>query len=671
MDRQQAAKRYEQLKELLNRYSYAYHTLDAPEVSDAVYDSLSSEIKTIEATFPDLISSDSPTQRVGDTPLDKFEKYEHTSRMNSLLDCFSDEEVEAWYSRLGKLDERVKQTDFFVDSKKDGMACALHYQDGLLVRAITRGDGFIGEVVTQNIRTIPTVPLRLPVKHPWSQGFTEIRGEIVMYKTDFDQINQQRQASGEPVYANPRNLTAGTIRQLDPKLVAARPLKFMPYDVLRPYDRNPETIAETYEAAADLGFLVDGVAHTESTLADVLAFAHAFAQSKDALPYHTDGMVVKINQRPLADDLGIVGKNPRGAIAYKYPAEEATTVVEAIEINIGRTGAATPIAVLEPVSVAGTTVQHASLHNADEIMRKDVRVGDTVVVYKAGEIIPQIQRVLTELRPPGTKPFHFKQELQRQYPELTFERPEGEAVYRVTSRHNRQMLVRSLEHFVSKQALDIDGFGEKNAKLLVEAGLVADLADIFQLKKAELLQLDRFAEVSAQKLLTAIDTKRQPPLHRFVYGLGIRHVGSQTALDIARHFKRLDSIGSADYQALKAVEGVGDTVADAIVFWFEEPENQALLAKFRQLGVWPQDEVATEALPLHNQQFVITGTLQNVSREAAAEQIRSLGGTFQSAVSKDTDYLVAGGKPGNSKIAKAKQYGIRIIDEAQLQKLLS
>lgn len=662
--------RVAELRTLLSQYNYEYHVLDQPSVSDAVYDSLLQELKRLESDNPELITADSPTQRIGDTPLDSFEKHQHTTRMSSLLDCFDADEVRAWFERIRKLDERVEQSDFFVDSKKDGLACSLHYQDGLLVRAVTRGDGFVGEVVTQNVRTINSVPLRLQGDHPYTKGFTEIRGEIIMTKADFAQLNQEREKAGEPLFANPRNLAAGTIRQLDSRLVAARPLQFHAYDVLRPESEPPKSIAATYQVAAKLGFIVDSEAHVEPHLEGVITYAAAFDAKREQLPYAVDGLVVKLNSRALHESLGFVGKNPRAAIAYKYPAEEATTVVRDIVIKIGRTGAATPVALFEPVNLAGTTVQHASLHNADEIARKDIRVGDTVVIFKAGDIIPQVERVVFDLRPKNTEPFDYEQQLERQHPELLFERPEGEAVYRVKGSGGETMLVRSLQHFVSKSALDIDGFGEKNAKALVAAGLVEDIADIFTLTKEALLELDRFAEVSASKLIAAIQAKKHPSLRRFLYSLGIRHVGAQTALDLARYFKRLDSIGSASYAELKSVDGVGSIVADAIILWFDDAENQQLLAKFKQLGVWPQEETSTATDKLTGKKFVITGSLQTMSRDAAAETIQELGGTFQSSISKETDYLVVGEKAGASKPKKAKALGVEIIDETKLIAIL-
>ena len=400
-----------------------------------------------------------------------------------------------------------------------------------------------------------------------------------------------------------------------------------------------------------------------------MEFVAAWEQKRHQLPFNTDGLVIKLNDRALYAQLGMVGKHPRGAVAYKYPAEEATTLVRDIVLSIGRTGAATPVAVFDPVIVAGTTVQHASLHNADEIARKDIRVGDTVVIYKAGDIIPQVDGVLLELRHAGSSPWSMEAELKRQYPELTFDRPAGEAVYRVHGVSGPLLLKRAIEHFASKGALDIDTLGEKNVVALVDAGLVHDLADIYALTKDQVLSLDRFADISAAKLVAAIADKKHPELPRFIFGLGIRHVGQQTAIDLAEHFMAMDALGHATLDELLQIEGVGDVVAESILAWFADPDNQQLLQKFKDLGVLPVYQ-SRAAGPLAGKSFVITGTLQTMGRDAAAERIRQLGGVFQTSVGKDTTYLVAGGKVGASKLKKAQSYGTQIIDEAALVGLL-
>ena len=662
--------RLDEIKKLLNQYSYEYYVLDQPSVSDAVYDSLMAELKKIEVEHPEWITLDSPTQRVGNKLLDGFQKVRHQRRMVSLNDVFDKSEIEAWIRRTDKL-MPGRRHEFFTDIKMDGLACALIYIDGVLAQAVTRGDSFVGEDVTNNVRTIRNVPLRLreaPGFEQFLRGRTEIRGEIVMLKRDFAELNEKQKTAGQPEFANPRNLAAGTIRQLDPALVAARPLHFRGYDVLRDDESEVPTNSFAYEALTALGITCNRQASVFTNLADVMNFVNYWDEKRHDLPFNTDGLVIKINDRALYDSLGMVGKNPRGAVAYKYAAEEATTIVRDIVISIGRTGAATPVAVFDPVVVAGTTVQHASLHNADEIARLDVRRGDTVVIFKAGDIIPQVENVLKDLRPADSQPIDYPAELKRQYPELEFVRPAGEAVYRAKGLNGPLILKRALAHFASKGALDIDTLGEKNVEALVDAGLVQDLADIYLLKKEQLLELDRFAEISAQKLIDAIAAKKQPALERFLYGLGIRHIGAQTAIDLANHFESIENLSRAMIDDLRQVDGVGEIVAESIVAWFADEDNVKLLEKFTALGVMPQ--FSKKSGQLLGQSFVITGTLQSMGRDAAAEKIRALGGTFQTAVAKDTTYLVAGGKVGASKLKKAEQRGTKIINEQELLDLL-
>lgn len=663
-------KRARELRQLLEKYSYEYHVLDQPSVDDAVYDSLFGELKKLEAEHPELISTDSLTQRVGNELLGGFKKVQHSSRMLSLNDVFDRSEVEAWVERMDKLLPGHRH-EFFADIKMDGLACALIYEDGLLVQAVTRGDSFIGEDVTANVRTIKNVPLRLREAKGFEQflsGRTEIRGEIVMLKKDFEALNKARREAGEPEFANPRNLAAGTIRQLDPKLVAARPLHFRAYDLLRQKPEEVPTNMFAYEAITVLGLNRNPQATIFDSLDGVMHFVDEWEKKRHDLPFNTDGLVVKVNNRAQFAALGVVGKQPRAAVAFKYAAEQATTVVKDIVISIGRTGAATPVAVFNPVVVAGTTVQHASLHNADEIGRLDVRIGDTVIIFKAGDIIPQVKSVVTELRPKTAKKVVYEKLLTEQYPELEFYRPEGEAVYRVKGATGPLLLKRALEHFASKGALDIDTLGEKNVVALVDAGFVRDLADIYILTKEQLLTLERFAEISATKLINAIQEKKNPPLERFIYGLGIRHVGSQTAVDLAKAFESIDALAKVTVDELQEVEGIGTVVAESVLAWFADPDNIALLEKFKLLGVEPVYQKASGKLA--NMNFVVTGTLETMSREAAADKIRHLGGTFQTSVAKDTTFLVAGGNVGASKLEKAKKYGTKIIDEKEFQSIL-
>lgn len=682
-------KRAKELRYLLATYSYEYHALDNPSISDDIYDSLFAELKKIETKHPELITPDSPTQRVGNELSGGFKKVKHSSRMLSLNDVFDRSDVEAWVKRTDKLLPNSSH-EFFADIKMDGLACALIYQDGLLIQAVTRGDSYIGEDVTENVRTIKNVPLKLKLIKPQNSslrglssqnenklhnkffkfliGRTEVRGEIVMLKKEFMKLNQKRQVAGEPKFANPRNLAAGTIRQLDPRLVAERPLHFRAYDLLRDNPIDVPTNMFAYETLSAIGFTRNQQASVFSSLADVMRFVDKWDEKRRDLPFNTDGLVIKVNDRAQFVKLGVVGKQPRAAVAYKYAPEQVTTVVRDIVISIGRTGAATPVAVFDPVTVAGTTVQHASLHNADEIARLDIRIGDTVTIFKAGDIIPQVQSVVTELRPKNAKVFDFKKSLSAQYPELKFDRADGEVVYRVMGANGDLLLKLSLEHFASKGALDIDTLGEKNVVALVDAGLVVDLADIYLITKDQLLLIDRFAEISANKLVAAIANKKTPPLERFVYGLGIRHVGIQTASDLVNSFGSLSSLHKASIDQLQSVDGVGKVVAESIVAWFVDPDNEKLLDKFEKLGVKPIFE--KKSGELFKESFVITGKLNSISRDKAADRIRALGGTFQTTITHDTTYLVVGEKVGSSKLKKAKEYGVTVIDEKEFQEML-
>lgn len=675
--------RAEELRALLNTYSYEYYALDTPSVSDAVYDSLFGELKEIEAAHPNLITTDSPTQRVGNELKDGFQKVTHKSRMLSLNDVFTAEEVRTWAQRMQTL-APGKSHEFFADIKMDGLACALIYQDGVLVQAVTRGDSYVGEDITSNVRTIKNVPLRLRTPEDSSmqvflRGRTEIRGEIVMLWKDFDRLNERQRQRGEPEFKNPRNLAAGTVRQLDPGLVAKRPLHFRGYDLLRDNAGEVPTNSFAYEALTALGVTRNSQASVFAELSEVMEFVTHVGQIRENLPFNTDGLVIKLNDRAQFAKLGVIGKQPRAAVAYKYAPEQATTIVRDIVISIGRTGAATPVAVFDPVEVAGTTVRHASLHNADEIARKDVRIGDTVVIFKAGDIIPQVESVVSELRPSDAAPFQYQQALKAQYPELEFERQGDDVVYRVKGSSSTLILKRAVEYYASKAALDIDTLGSKNVAALVDAGLVRDVADIYALTYEKVVQLERFADISARKLVAAIADKKKPPVERFLLGLGIRHVGTQTAIDLVNYFGAHAAGGSlgrsilellqvATSEELTRIDGIGEVVADSIVAWFADDDNEALLNKFAELGVDPEFHHKTGSL--NGKKFVVTGTLTSMSRDVAAEAIRERGGVFQTSVGRDTDYLVAGGKVGASKLKKAAQYDVAVIDEAGFTALL-
>ena len=662
--------RYRDLLELLNRYSFEYHSLDTPSVSDAVYDSLFSELKKIEAENPSIISPNSPSQRVGNVAKGGFEKIPHASRMLSLNDVFSEKEVFEWFARIKKLNPLLNE-EFFCDIKMDGLACSLIYEDGEFVRAVTRGDSFVGEDVSSNVRTIKNVPMFISSGPDFlRKGRTEIRGEIVIFKEDFERLNADRRAKNEPEFANPRNLAAGTIRQLDPKITAQRPLKFIAYDLIR---ENPDEIPTNefaYETLSKIGISRNLEAKKVDSLKKVIEFIEKWGSEREKLPFNTDGLVVKINDRKDFSNLGIVGKQPRAAIAFKYSPEEATAIVEDIVISIGRTGAATPVAVFEPVQLAGTTVKHASLHNADEISRLDVRIGDTVVVYKAGDIIPKIDRVLTELRKENLPKFDFEKELSKQFPDMEFERPAGEVLYRVKGLNSGVILKKTVAFYASKSGLDIENLGEKNIDLLVDSGLVSDLADIYNLKKSDLLKLERFAELSAENLLGAIEKSKNPELSDFLAALGIRHIGGETAKLLAEKFGTFENVSEASFEDLLEIDGIGKKVAESILAYFSSEENLAMLEKMFGFGVKVRNFEKISG-KLNGKSFVITGTLTGISREEMAKKIENLGGKFQKTVSKATDFLLIGEKVGASKIAKAEKLGVKVISQSEFEEMIN
>lgn len=664
MNKETVSQRINKLKELINEYRYYYHVLDESIMSEAAADSLKHELSELESKFPDLITPDSPTQRVAGKPLDKFEKVTHSTRMISLVDVFSDSEVRDWMDRNAKI-INLDNPEFFIDIKMDGLACALHYENGILKTAATRGDGTTGEDVTMNVRTIENVPMKLRGESIPEK--LEVRGEIVIFKQDFEKLNQKQFKKGEKLFANPRNLAAGSIRQLDPKIAAKRPLRFIAYDLVSP---DLPTHKESYQKLRELGFQTSGMEKSLKNLKEVFSTINELGKARENLPFNTDGVVIKINDRKIYKKLGIVGKTPRAAVAFKYPAEESTTKVLDIIISIGRTGAATPVAILEPVQVAGSTISNASLHNADEIARLDVRIGDTVVIYKAGDIIPQIKTVLTTLRPASAKKFNYLEALSEQYPDLEFERPAGEVVYRLKNSSNKLILKRNLEYYASKSALDIEGLGEKNVNALVDSGLVSSIADIYKLKVETVSKLERFAKLSAENLINAINNSKNPPLHRFLTALGIRHVGVQTAISLANHFKSIENLKKASIEELMSLSDIGDVVANSIYDYLNDPEKLNLLTELSNLGISPTFIDKTN-LTLSGKSYIISGTLGSMSREVAESTLRDLGATISSSVTKNTTALILGEKPGKSKLDKAKKLGIPTITESEFLDLIS
>ena len=659
-----AKARIEKLKELINDYRYHYHVLDESIMSEAAADSLKHELSQLEEQYPEFITPDSPTQRVAGKPLDKFQKVTHASRMISLADVFSESEIRDWVARNYKLVDQGIEFTFFTDIKMDGLAMSLHYENGIFQQAVTRGDGLVGEDVTMNVKTIQNIPLKLNLENP--PEHLEVRGEVIIFKQDFEKLNQMQAKLGEKPFANPRNLAAGTIRQLDPRIAASRPLRFMAYDLVTP---DLPTHQEAYEFLHQIGFQTSGQDHVYTHLNEVFAEIKHLGQVRGDFLFNTDGMVIKINDRKIYSELGIVGKTPRAAVAFKYPAEESTSKVRDIVISIGRTGAATPVAILDPVEIAGSTVRHATLHNSDEIEKLDIRIGDTVIVYKAGDIIPKIKEVLFTLRPEGTEPFDYEQALKNQYPELEFERPDGEVVYRVKGQDSDFILRRNLEYFASKQALNIEGLGEKNVNLLVDAGLLKSLVDLYRLQKSDLIKLERFGELSATKLLNAIEGTKQAPLAKFITALGIRHVGAQTAVALADAFQSLEALRDATEEELLKIPDIGLTVSESILAYFADEDNLKQLDDFASLGVHPV-YVNHDNAPLKGQSFVVTGTLTDLGREEAEDLLREKGATVTSSVTKNTTALIAGAKPGASKVTKAEKLGIKVISEAEFRELI-
>ena len=664
MTKTEAEERIIKLREIINDYRYHYHVLDESIMSEAAADSLKHELSKLEEEFPELITPDSPTQRVAGKPLDKFKKVTHEKRMISLADVFSEEEVRDWISRNEKLIPGGKIKEFFTDIKMDGLACSLHYKDGLFVQAVTRGDGLVGEDVTMNVRTIENIPMRID-----EPGDVEVRGEIIIFKKDFDALQAHQREIGEKEFANPRNLAAGSIRQLDPKVAASRPLKFMAYDLVKP---NLPTHHEAYEKLRAMKFRTsnEDLVWAGNQTKELFEYIKKLDDYRKTLPFNTDGMVIKINDRVTYDALGIVGKTPRAAVAFKFPAEESTTKVRDIVITIGRTGAATPVAILDPVEVAGSTVRHATLHNADEIARLDLRIGDTVIIYKAGDIIPQVKEVLTTLRPAEAKPFDYEEALRAQYPELEFERPRGEVVYRVKGENSDLILKRAIEYYASKPALNIEGLGEKNVIALVDSGLVKSIADLYRLTPNKVSQLERFADLSASNLVSAIEKSKSPMLNKFITALGIRHVGAQTAMSLARHFGSIEKLCDATEDELISIPDIGQIVAQSILAWFADEDNLKLLTELKELGMNPIYEDQSK-LPLAGKSYIVTGTLASMGREEAEDKLRALGATVTSSVTKTTTALIVGEKPGGSKTKKAAELGIPTISEDEFLKLIA
>ncbi|MBX7213479.1 MAG: NAD-dependent DNA ligase LigA [Thermoflexales bacterium] len=669
------------LRKELAEHNYRYNVLDDPIISDAEYDALMNELKAIEAERPELITADSPTQRVGGAVAEGFAKVTHARPILSLANAFDSAGVRAWRDRINKYAEQnvpllatpEALARYVVEPKIDGLTIVLSYTDGALTRAATRGDGSIGEDITHNARAIRSVPLRLREgarAGARAPAALSVRGEAYLPLKTFESLNAALLAAGDKPFANPRNAAAGGLRQLDPAQSVKRPLSVLCYAVVEWQGEGaPDTQWGLLEHLRDFGFPVSDLARRFESLDDAIAYCEAMIPRRDALPFEIDGMVIKLDDLRLADALGFVGKDPRGAIAFKFPAREATTRLLDVAVNVGRTGALTPAAVLEPVSVGGITISNATLHNYDDIARKDIRIGDRVIVKRAGDVIPYVAGPVLAARTGDERPVIVPEICP--FCETPVERREGEVAVYCPNPDCPGKLDRAIEHYVSRGAMDIEGLGEKIVAQLIDAGLVADVADIYTLDKAALLGLDKFAEKKAQNLLDAIAASRQRPLERLLIGLGIRHIGEVSARDLARHFGNLDALLAASEETLQQVEGVGPIVAASVAAWGSRERNRALVARLRAHGIDPRQEplpAGAAVVPdgvFSGKTFVITGTLSE-PREAIAAWIEARGGKVSDSVSRKTNYLVAGESAG-SKLTKAQTLGVPILSEAELR----
>ncbi|HBT46804.1 MAG TPA: DNA ligase (NAD(+)) LigA [Peptococcaceae bacterium] len=662
--REQAQKRLEELRRLIEEHNYRYFVLDAPIISDQEFDELMRELLELEAKFPELVTPDSPSQRVGGAPRPEFATVRHRQPLLSLANAFSPEE-------LRDFDRRVRElvggaVDYVVEPKIDGLSVALVYVDGVFTTGATRGDGEVGEDVTANLRTVRALPLRL--KRPVAR--LEVRGEVYMPKAAFARLNKAREEAGEPVFANPRNAAAGSLRQLDPKVTASRTLGLFVYQVLYTEEPEPATQMEALDYLAGLGFPVNPYRLHCRHAGEVLEVVEEWTTEKRAaLPYEIDGLVIKVNSVALQRVLGATAKSPRWAVAYKFPAEQAITRVLDIIVRVGRTGVLTPTALLEPVRLAGSTVSRASLHNEDIIREKNVRIGDTVIIQKAGDVIPEVVKVLPERRTGEEKEFHLPERCPVCGSRVI--REEGETAHRCSGGLACPAQVKErIIHFASRSAMDIQGLGPAIVSQLLDAGLIADAGDLYYLKVEDLLPLERFAQQSAQNLIAAIAASKNKGLERLLFALGIRHVGERAARTLARHFRSLDRLREASFEELTTLPDIGPKIAASIKAFFEEPRNLEVLEKLRRAGVRMEAEAESETPgPLAGKTFVLTGTLPNLTRQEATDLIVRAGGKVAGSVSRRTDYVVVGDNPG-SKYDKARELGIPLLDEEGLRKLL-
>lgn len=698
MDKNEAKQRTEKLKKLINHHRHLYHVLDRQEISDSALDSLKEELFNLEQKFPDLITPDSPTQRIGGKPLKKFEKVRHPQRMTSFNDVFSEQELRDWLQRISRLlsKEEISQLDFFCELKIDGLAIEMIYENGIFTTGSTRGDGVVGENVTQNLKTIEAIPLTLQdnkkiidalkkddfIEYPKiikKIGLNSIvaRGEVFLSKKEFERLNREQKKVGLTPYANPRNVAAGSIRQLDSKITAARKLDFFAYELITPARIAPQsatgrdfglsTHEEKHRILKALGFKINSHNKYCKNIQEILDIHNYWQKNREKLAYEIDGIVVIVNSIKLYEKLGIVGKAPRAAIAYKFPLKQSTTIVEDIKVHVGRTGAITPIAWLKPVQVGGIIISRATLHNEDEIKRLDLKIGDTVIVGRAGDVIPDIVKVLPELRTGKEK--NFKMPKVCHSCSATLIKQENEVVWRCPNQKCPARKSEYFYHFVSKPSFDIVGLGPKIIDKLVDMGLISDPADLFEIEEGDIIPLERFATQSAKNLITNIQKKKKITLPRFIFALGIRNVGEETSLSLAYFFGSVEKLKEATIDNLEKITDIGPTVSQSIFSWFHDKKNLDFLDKLNRVGI----EVVTEINPtqqtLRGKIFVLTGSLDTMARFEAKEKIRNLGGDVSENISKNTNYVVVGKEPG-SKYKKAKNLGIEVIGEKELLKIL-
>jgi len=668
-DIHKARQRIEDLRGLINYHNHRYYVLDSPEISDAEYDELMKELRQLETEHPELVTPDSPTQRIGAPPVEAFGVVEHPQPLLSLANAFSYEELAAWHKRVNNL-LGGRQFDLVCEPKIDGLAVALTYVDGLLVTGATRGDGYRGEDITQNLKTIRSIPLSVPREAP---PRFEVRGEVYLPKAGFKKLNDERAKEGLPLFANPRNAAAGSVRQLDSSITARRPLDIFVYGLGWAEGKAvPDTHWKIMQYLKSLGFKINPNSTLRRSLDEAEKYYQNWAESREKSPYEADGIVAKVNSIALQQELGTVAHEPRWAIAYKFPAIQGTTRLIDIGINVGRTGSLNPYAILEPVRVGGVVISSAALHNEEDIHRKDIRIGDWVVVQRAGEVIPEIVEPIVSRRTGKEKIFSMPSRCPVCGSEVI--KPEGEAMHRCTNAACPSQALERIKHFVSRGAMDIDGVGEKLCQALFEAGLIKDAADLYRLTKEQLLGLERMADKSASNVLNSIERSKDRPLARVIFALGILHVGDQYAELLAGQFHSIDQLAEAGHEELSALPSIGPKIAESIVAFFRQKGNKQIIKKLRKAGVKLEREKVEEAkleeLPLAGLEFVLTGKLETLSRSEAESKIKALGGKAGSDVTKKTSYVVVGADPG-SKLAKAEKLGTKTLSEAEFLDLLN